>query len=60
MPGIRDAHGDVAAAVRSNVAFQTRLLKESSTVIAKAVKDGAVKIAGGVYDLGTGKVTVIA
>jgi carbonic anhydrase len=60
MPGIRDAHGDVAAAVKSNVAFQTRLLKESSTVIAKAVKDGAVKIAGGVYDLGTGKVTVIA
>jgi carbonic anhydrase len=60
MPGIRDANGDVAAAVRSNVAFQTRLLRESSTVIAKAVKEGAVKIAGGVYDLGSGKVTVIA
>ena len=60
MPGIRDANGDVAAAVRSNVAFQTRLLRKSSTVIAKAVKEGAVKIAGGVYDLGTGKVTVIA
>jgi carbonic anhydrase len=60
MPGIRDAHGDIAAAVRSNVAFQTRLLRESSTVIAKAVKEGAVKIAGGVYDLGTGKVTLIA
>jgi carbonic anhydrase len=60
MPGIRDANGDVAAAVRSNVAFQTRLLRESSTVIAKAVKEGAVRIAGGVYDLGSGKVTVIA
>jgi carbonic anhydrase len=60
MPGIRDAHGDVAAAVKSNVAFQTRLLRESSTVIAKAVKEGTVKVAGGVYDLGTGRVAVIA
>ena len=60
MPGIRDAHGDVAAAVRSNVAFQARLLGESSTVIAKAVKDGVVKVAAGVYDLGTGRVTLVA
>jgi carbonic anhydrase len=59
MPGIRDAHGDVAAAVRSNVAFQARLLRESSTVIAKAVKDGSVKVAAGVYDLGTGRVTLV-
>jgi carbonic anhydrase len=59
IPGIRDAHGDVAAAVRSNVAFQARLLSESSTVIAKAVKDGSVKVAAGVYDLGTGRVTLV-
>lgn len=60
MPGIRDAHGDVAAAVRANVVFQARLLRESSTVIAKAVKEGVVKVAAGVYDLGTGRVTVVA
>jgi carbonic anhydrase len=59
MPGIRDAHGDVTAAVKANVAFQTRLLGESSTVIAKAVKDQGVKVAGGVYDLGTGRVTMV-
>jgi carbonic anhydrase len=59
MPGVRDAHGNVVAAVKSNVAFQTRLLAESSTVIAKAVKEGSVKVSGGVYDLAVGRVTVI-
>ena len=59
MPGIRDTHGDVAAAVKANVAFQTRLLGESSTVIAKAVKEQGVKVVGGVYDLGSGRVTLI-
>jgi carbonic anhydrase len=60
MPGIRDGHGDLAASVRSNVAFQTRLLRESSTIIAKAIRESGVKVAGGVYDLGTGKVTMVA
>lgn len=60
MPGIRDAHGDVEAAVKANAAFQTRLLRESSTVIAKAVNENGVKVVGGVYDLGTGRVTLIA
>jgi carbonic anhydrase len=59
MPGIRDSHGDVAAAVKSNVAFQARLLRESSTVIAKGVKEGVLKVAAGVYDLGTGRVTMV-
>jgi carbonic anhydrase len=59
MPGIRDSHGDVAEAVRSNAVFQARLLRESSTVIAKAVKQDGLKVVGGVYDLGSGKVTVM-
>src|SRR5271168_4017436 len=52
MPGIREANGDVAKAVALNAAFQARLLRESSTVIAKAVKENGVKVAAGVYDLG--------
>lgn len=60
MPGIRDANGDVAHAVRLNAAFQARLLRESSTVIAKAVKENGVKVAAGVYDLGTGRVTSVS
>jgi carbonic anhydrase len=60
MPGIRDAHGDVALAVRDNVVFQTRLLREASTVIAKAVKEAGLKVSGGIYDLGSGRVTLVA
>ncbi len=60
MPGIRDSHGDVVAAVKANAVFQSRLLRESSTVIAKAVKEDGVKVLGGVYDLETGRVTVVS
>jgi carbonic anhydrase len=60
MPGVREAHGDVVQAVKANVVFQTRLVRESSTLIAKAIKENGVKVAGGVYDLGVGRVTIIA
>src|SRR5271170_4097787 len=60
LPGVREAHGDVVQAVKANVVFQTRLVRESSTLIAKAVKESGVKVAGGVYDLGAGRVTIIA
>jgi carbonic anhydrase len=58
MPGIKEAHGDVALAVRLNAAYQARLLGESSTVIAKAIKEDGVKVVGGSYDLATGRVTL--
>jgi carbonic anhydrase len=60
MPGTRDANGDVAKAVTLNAVFQARLLRESSTVIAKAVKENRVKVGAGVYDLGTGRVTSVS
>jgi carbonic anhydrase len=59
MPAIRDSHGDEVAAVKANAAFQTRLLRDSSTVIAKAVKENGVKVVGGVYSLETGRVSLI-
>jgi carbonic anhydrase len=58
MPAIRDANGDAVRAVRENAVFQANLLRESSTVIAKAVKEDGLKVVGGVYDLGTGRVTL--
>jgi carbonic anhydrase len=58
MPAIKEAHGDVALAVKMNAAYQARLLRESSTVIAKAIKDSGLKVAGGSYDLGSGRVTL--
>src|SRR5271155_3800080 len=56
MPGIRGAKGDVPLAVKMNAAYQAQVLRESSTVIAKAIKDQGVKVASASYDLGTGKV----
>ena len=58
IPGIVGAKGDLPLAVKMNAAYQARLLRESSTVIAKAMKDQGVKVGSGVYDLGTGKVTM--
>ena len=58
MPGIRGAKGDVPLAVKMNAAYQAQVLRESSTVIAKAIKDDGLKVVSGSYDLGTGRVTL--
>lgn len=55
-PAVRAAKGDVAAAVKENVRNQIDVLREASPVIARLVKQGKLVVAGGVYDLGTGKV----
>jgi carbonic anhydrase len=60
LPGVRDAHGDVVQAVKANVVFQTGLVREGSTLIARAMKESGVKVAGGVYDLENGRVNIIA
>ena len=57
MPAIREAKGDVPLAVKMNAAYQAQVLRESSTVIAKAIKSDGLKVASGSYDLGTGRVT---
>ena len=58
MPAIKEI-GDIEAAVKANASFQAQLLRESSTVIAKAIKDDQVRVAAGYYDLGSGRVTVL-
>lgn len=58
MPGIGGAKGDVPLAVKMNAAYQAQVLRESSTVIAKAIKTDGVKVASGSYDLGSGRVTL--
>jgi carbonic anhydrase len=58
MPGIAGAKGDVPLAVKMNAAYQAQVLRESSTVIAKAIKNDGVKVASGSYDLGSGRVTL--
>src|SRR5665213_2474424 len=58
MPAIREIE-DVESAVKANARYQAQLLRESSTVIAKAIKEERVKVAAGYYDLATGHVTVL-
>lgn len=43
----------------ANVQYQVRKLAESSTILAKLMKEGKLKIVGGRYDLATGKVTML-
>lgn len=58
-PAVRAAKGDVAAAVKENVRNQIDVLREASPVIARLVKRGKLVVAGGVYDLASGKVVPV-
>lgn len=55
-PAVRAAKGDVAAAVRENVKIQAQTLVEASTVISSLVSSGKVVVAGGIFDLESGRV----
>jgi carbonic anhydrase len=55
----KESGGDVNKAIARNVEIQAEILKEASPVIAKRIKAGTLIIAGGVYDLDTGKVTPV-
>ena len=56
----KESGGDVNRAIARNVELQAEILKEASPVIARRVKAGTLVIAGGVYDLDTGKVTPVS
>ena len=58
IPGIKGAKGDIPLAVKMNASYQAQVLRESSTVIAKAVKQDGLKVVSGSYDLGSGRVTL--
>ncbi len=55
-PAIRTTHGDIPNTVRENVRHQMDTLQGSSPVISRLVREGRLLIAGGVYDLATGRV----
>jgi carbonic anhydrase len=50
---------DLTATTKANAQIQARLLRESSTVIATMVKDNKVKVVAGMYEIATGKVTIL-
>jgi carbonic anhydrase len=47
-------------AIRENVVIGVEKLKGLEPIIAPRVREGKVKVVGGVYDLGTGAVTMIS
>lgn len=55
-PAVRAAKGNVELAIRENVKLQAQTLVEASTVISSLVSAGKVLVAGGIFDLQTGKV----
>ncbi|RCJ37696.1 carbonic anhydrase [Nostoc punctiforme NIES-2108] len=46
-------------AVIANIQYQTEKLQESSTILAKLLGEGKLKIIGACYDIDTGKVNII-
>ncbi len=59
-PAAKASKGDIDAAIRENVKIQAGILSEASPVLAQLIKDGKLRVAGGVYDLASGKVTTVA
>ena len=57
-PAVDRSAGSIATAIEANAKLQAELLRTSSTVIQKAVTASTLKVAAGVYDLATGKVTL--
>src|SRR5262245_19523664 len=59
VPGIDRANHDLGVAVRANVRFQAHKLREASPVLAAAIGGGKLQIAGGVFDLASGRVVSV-
>lgn len=58
-PAVEQSAGDLGKAIIANARLQADLLRTSSTVIRQAVTAGTLKVAAGVYDLASGKVTTV-
>lgn len=57
-PAVEKSGGNLDKAIEGNARIQAELLRTSSTVIREAAKAGKLKVEAGVYDLGTGKVSL--
>jgi carbonic anhydrase len=55
---VEQSGGSLENAISANAKIQADLLRTSSTVIRDALKAGTVKVESGVYDLGSGKVSL--
>jgi carbonic anhydrase len=58
-PAVDQAGPNVDAAVKANAKIQAALLRESSPVIADALKKSQLRVVAAYYDLASGKVSVL-
>ena len=58
-PAVDAARGDFVGAIKANARIQAKLLRESSPVVADALKTGSLQVVAAYYDLATGKVTLL-
>jgi carbonic anhydrase len=58
-PAIDQAGSDLDAVIKANAEIQARLLRESSPVIRAMVTESKLQVASGVYNVATGKVTLL-
>lgn len=57
---VKAGNGDPRETVIENVRNQALLVSEASPLIARRIREGNLLVAGGVYDLETGKVNAVA
>ena len=53
------AGGLLDNAVKQNVVLNVERLKTASPILSDAIQGGKLNVAGGIYSLGTGRVTLI-
>jgi carbonic anhydrase len=58
-PAIAGAGGDVTKAIRQNASLQASVLRDASPVLADLVKQKKLAIGAALYDVGTGKITML-
>jgi carbonic anhydrase len=58
-PAIAGANGDLTTASRQNATLQASVLRETSPVLAELSKQKKLAIAAAIYDVGSGKVTML-
>lgn len=58
-PAIEKSGGNLDKAIQANARIQAELLRASSTVIRETTKAGKLRVESAVYDLTTGKVSVV-
>lgn len=58
-PAIEKSGGNLDKAIQANAKIQAELLRASSTVIRETTKVGKLRVESAVYDLATGKVSLI-